>query len=213
MSGRVPHGFDHRTHTTSREHAAATADDGDCFGDCGGGGGNGQDASAFANPSVGHPIGSFLKQVFDYGNWFESIFGGGSQTDTMCLRSAASGPIGNPSAAVTQAQTKGSRGLVYGGSNVSSPPVAPDSRSRAPPSACSEYDKECAASADEDLYACGAGDCCRGFGSSPRSHLSRRINAVKVLTQCVGTNAVFPNFLVLSAYSPLLTVCLTGDEH
>ncbi len=55
-------------------------------------------------------------------------------------------------------------------SRVCEAPVAGES---APKSACAEYDKECAESADTDLYACGAGNCCRAFGSNSLANCVR----------------------------------------
>lgn len=41
------------------------------------------------------------------------------------------------------------------------------------PSACSQYDAECAASKGADTYACGAGNCCRDYGSSSAANCVR----------------------------------------
>jgi hypothetical protein len=46
-------------------------------------------------------------------------------------------------------------------------------QSPAPPSACSQYDAECAQSGKNDSYACQAGDCCRYFGDSPSANCTR----------------------------------------
>jgi YD repeat-containing protein len=125
-----------------------------------------------------------LARIFvDIGNFFANLFGlgGGGQGlppfyfvyQARLTRGGRHPQYSNIDGAAKQItlNQKSSAPVGKNGAPSNTPPL--QEPTPAPPSACSQYDAECAQSASSDTYACKAGDCCRSFGDTTFADCTR----------------------------------------
>ena len=125
--------------------------------------------------SVALPLGAVAFGIDFLVNFFEDLFSGPNSPPIprklMHKRHPLYGDIlGIDSGTIP---TEGSQGVTFCADPqpCNKPPL--QKSTPAPPSACSQYDAECAQSKSSDTYACKAGDCCRSFGDTTFADCTR----------------------------------------